>query len=364
MSRNPCPLLVPKLHLGTQLPEKLRFEEHVPGAAEAQLREHIRSQVQLGNEKDTSSYPHLPAGVLMSLGIALAFLLMAAQGAFAAESFDTRLARAHDTLRNGDPDGALTTYRELQTEDPESEVLYYSMGCAQYEQGAKLIEDKAPRDAVESFKTSRESFEKVLNARDPEIRKDAQYNHANAAAQIAINSVSAQQYEESKKAFEDSVKEYEVFLKQYPDHADARQNLDHVRYMLKSMLQNPPPQQPQQQGQQGQDDKDKDQQKDQRKQDKQQQQDPDQKKDEDKKQDEQAGQDKQQEKQQQEQQQAGAEAAKQDEKDQQKESADNPQPESHQNVEAILQSLEDTDKREQKETKNVRTEIKIGKDWW
>ncbi len=287
--------------------------------------------------------------------IALAFLLVAAHGALAAESFDSRLARAHDTLSNGDPDGALTTYRELQTEDPESEVLYYSMGCAQYKQGAKLIEEKAPRDAVESFKTAKGSFEKALNARDPEIRKDAQYNHANSTAQIAINSVSAQQYEESKKAFEDSVKEYEAFLKQYPNDENARQNLDHVRYMLKSMLQNPPPEQPQEQGQC---DKNNDQQKDQ------QQQDQQQKEGEDKKQDEQADQDKQQEKQQQEQQQAGAEAAKQDEKDQQKESADNTQPESHQNVEAILQSLEDTDKREQKETKNVRTEIKIGKDWW
>jgi len=304
-----------------------------------------------------------------NFSIALAFLLVAAQGAFAAESFDSRLARAHDTLRNGDPDGALTTYRELQTEDPESEVLYYSMGCAQYKQGAKLSEEKAPRDAVESFKTSRESFEKVLNAHDPEIRKDAQYNHANATAQIAINSVSAQQYEESKKAFEDSVKEYEAFLKQYPDHADARQNLDHVRYMLKSMLQNPPPPQ-QEKGEQNKDqnkDKNKDQNQEQDQQKDQQQQDQQQKEGEDKKQDEQADKDKQQEKHQQEQQQAGAEAAKQDEKDrkdQQKESADNPQPENHQDVEAILQTLEDTDKREQKETKNVRTEPKVGKDWW
>ena len=292
--------------------------------------------------------------------IVLAFLLVAAQGAFAAESFDTRLARAHDTLRNGDPESALAAYRELQTEDPESEVLYYSMGCAQYMQGVMLIE-QSPRDAVKSFKTAKKSFEKVQNARDPEIRKRTQYNHANATAQIAINSAEAQQYKQSLKAFEQSVKEYRAFLKQYPDDKAALQGLIHTLYEYQRRLQNPPPQQ---QGQQGQSDKNKDQQKDQQKQDKQQQQDPDQKKDEDKKQDEQAGQDKQQEKQQQEQKQAGAEAAKQDEKDGQKESVDNPQPESHQNVEAILQTLEDTDKREQKETKNVRTEIKIGKDWW
>ena len=281
-------------------------------------------------------------------------------GAYAAESFDKRLAKANETLRNGDPDGALAMYRDLQTEDPESESLYYGMGCASYKQGSNLVEDKAPRDAVESFKAARESFEKTLNARDPEIRRNARYDHANATAQIAINSIGAQQYEESKKAFEESVKEYEDLLKQYPDMTAARQNLDHMRYLLKSMLQNPPPPQQQQQGQ-GENKQDPNQQQDQQ-QGKDQQQ-----KGEEQKKDQKEGQDNQEQKPDQKQGEAKVAAAdkdQQEQKDQQKEAKDNPPPESQQNVEAILQSLEDVDKRQQKETKNTRTGIEIRKDWW
>jgi hypothetical protein len=280
---------------------------------------------------------------------------------YAAESFDSRLAKANKTLENGDPDGALGMYRDLQTEDPESEALYYGMGCAEYKQGSKLVEDKAPRDAVESFKTAKESFEKTLNARDPEIRRNARYDHANATAQIAINSIGAQQYEESKKAFEESVKEYEDLLKQYPDMTAARQNLDHMRYLLKSMLQNPPPPQQQQQGQ-GESKQDPNQQQQDQQQGKNQQQ-----KGEEQKNDQKEGQDNQEQKPDQKQGEAKVAATdkdQQEQKDEQKEAKDNPPPESQQNVEAILQSLEDVDKRAQKETKNARTGTEIRKDWW
>lgn len=280
--------------------------------------------------------------------IALACLLLVASGAFGSESFDKRLAKANKTLENGDPDGALTMYRDLQTEDPESEALYYSMGCAEYKQGSKLVEYKAPRDAVESFKTAKESFEKTLNARDPEIRRNARYDHANATAQIAINSIGAQQYEESKKAFEESVREYEDLLKQYPDMTAARQNLDHMRYLLKSMLQNPPPPQQQQHGQ-GENKQDPNQQQ----QDQQQGKDQQEQGEEQKKEEE--GQDNQEQNPDQKQ---GETKAAMCDKDQQE------QPEGQQNVEAILQSLEDVDKRAQKETKNTRTGIEIRKDWW
>jgi len=297
--------------------------------------------------------------------VALICLLALASGAFAAESFDTRLAKAHASLRNGDPDSALTMYRELQTEDPESDILYYSMGCAQCKQG-ELLQETAPRDAVEGFKVARQSFEKVLNARDPEIRKKAQYNHATATARIAQSAINAQQYEETKKAFEESVAEYEAYLKQYRKDSSARCNLFHMRYLLKKLLQNPPPPQEQQQGQDG-----KQQEQNQQGQNQQQCQNPKQGESEQKageeKKDDRGGKEDQEKKQDQEQGEAQAMAAnkdQQDQKDKQKESVDKPEPDSQRNVEAILQSLEDVDKREQKETKNVRTEVKIGRDWW
>ena len=299
------------------------------------------------------------------IAFAVALVLLVAPAAFAAGSFDSRLSKAHSMLANGDAEGAISAYHELQTEDPESEVLYYSMGCAQYKQGGKLIEQKAPKDAVDNFKSAQESFAKALNAKDPVIRKNAQYDHANATAQIAMNTMNAQQYEESKQAFEEAVKEYESFLKQNPDHQEARKNLDHVRYLLKSLLQNPPKQQ-EGQGDQNKDNKGQDKKQDQQKQGQQNQQQDgqdQQKKDEDKKQDDQGDKDKDKKQDTPEQQQG--QAGEQDNQDQQQQKdAAEQKPDDKQNVEAILQSLEDTDKREQKDEKNVRTSVETSKDWW
>jgi Ca-activated chloride channel family protein len=282
--------------------------------------------------------------------IVLTWLLLAASDAFGSESFDKRLAKANATLRNGDPEGALTMYRDLQTEDPESEVLYYSMGCAQCKQG-ELLKDSAPRDAIESFEKAKESFNKVLNARDPKIRKKAQYNHATATGQIAINSIAAQQYEKSKSAFEESIGEYEAFLKQYPKDSSARCNLYHMRYLLKQLLQNPPP--PKQQ-QEGQGEKKQDQSQQEQKQCDNPKQGESEQKSAERKEDEQQG----------EAQAMAADKDQQEQKDEQKEAKDNPPPENQQDVEAILQSLEDVDKRQQKETKNARTGTEMRKDWW
>jgi outer membrane biosynthesis protein TonB len=271
-------------------------------------------------------------------------LLLVAVNALAAESFNSRLRQGHALLQQGDPDGALTQYRDLQTEDPESDVLYYSIGCAQCEEGMQAVQQKAPQDALASLETAKASFEKVLTARDPEIRKNAAFNHANTVAQIAMQSAAAQKYEETTKAFEESVKEYEAFLKQHPDHEGAQKNLDHMRYLLKSMLQNPrPPQQQQGQGQPQ--DQNKQGQPPQDKQQKQEQEEP-----------------KPQEGQQP--QQAQAQANNQAEQDKQEKSVDEAQSDGRQNVEAILQSLEDVDNKQQQETKNQRTEIKMRREWW
>lgn len=290
---------------------------------------------------------------------AIACTLMSVN-ALAVESFNARLRQAHDLLQSGDPDGALAHYRELQTEDPESETLYYSIGCAEYEQGRKLVDQQAPRDAVNSFKAAKESFEKVVTARNPEIRMDAAFNHANCAAQIAEQSMAAQQYDDTKKAFEESVKEYEEFLRQHPDHEGARTNLNHIRYLLKSMLQNPPPPQEQQQQGQGQDEK-----KDEKKDEQQQEQGQDRQKDQEQQDQDKQDQDKQeQQKAEKEEQQQQAQAAQPEDENKPEQSAEDLPPDDKQNADAILQSLEDVDKREQQEMRNPHGNVRVPKEWW
>jgi len=301
-----------------------------------------------------------------------AFLILAVvPNAWCAESFRQRLDKANADLKGGKIDEALTEYRDLQTEDPESETLYYDFGCAYYKQGKEAADQKQAQDALTSFEEAKKNFEKVLNARHPEIRKNAAFQHANATAQIALQSKEAQKYDETVKAFEESVKEYESFLKQYPGDEGARAKLDYMRYVLKTMLQNPPPPQEQQgQGEQKQGD-----QKGQKQEDKGQQ-GQDQQKQDEQKQSEQKDQQKQTE---QQEQQAGKEEEKKDEKAEQAQEAseltegaqedkdqskDEAKPDDKQNVEAILQSLEDTDHREQRDMLNQRSEIKMRKEWW
>ncbi|NIA12901.1 MAG: tetratricopeptide repeat protein [Nitrospiraceae bacterium] len=316
------------------------------------------------------------------MGRVLCGIMWIAAVAAAEPSFNTQLERGHAALRAGDADGAIAAYRDLQTDDPESDVLYYSIGRAQYEQGVQNKEAGASEDAITAFQEAAKTFEAVATAADPELRKRAAYNHANCIAQIAEQSAAAQQYDETVAAFEQSVQEYEELLRKYPGYAAARNNLDHTRFLLKSMLQNPPPpQEQQQQGEDGEEQKGEqdqeqqqqqggDQQKGEQDQEQQQQQGGDQQKGDEEQQDEQSADEQQQqqgdepeEEQGTDEQQAGAQGEPGEDQIQNPQEGEGKKME-RQNVEALLESLEDIDEREQRETKNVRRDIQMRKDWW
>ena len=285
---------------------------------------------------------------------AIAAIVLITPVAFGAGSFRSRLEEAHALLNSGDVDGAMALYRDLQTDDPESDVLYYNMGRAHYEGALQEAELDAHEDALASLGQAKEAFEKVLHSADREVRREAAYNHANCVAQVAKLSATAQKHQETVEAFEQSVAEYEDFLRQHPDHEGARNNLDHMRYLLKSMLQNPPP--PQQQQGEGDENQDQKQQEDQG-QDQQQEQEGEQQQ-----QDQEEGPEDKQEEQQAEQQ---PQAQDQDESDEQEPSSEEEAPpDDRQNVEAILQSLEDIDEQEQHDARTQRPDTRLRNDWW
>ena len=279
-------------------------------------------------------------------------VLLMASSAFAVESFREQLERGHAFLRSGDVESALAEYRELQTEDPESDILYYSIGCAQYEKGLHEVDLQAPQDALASFDKAKVAFDQVLNAEDPEMRKKGAYNHANCVAQIAKQSAAAQEYDKTVEAFEQSVAEYEEFLRKHWDHEGARNNLDHVRYILKRMLQNPPPPPEQQQQGDKKEDQEGEQQASEQQEEGQNQQEQQQQGEEEQEQQEQQGEENQQEQQQSEEQASQEEAQEAQETD------------SQENIEALLQSLEDVDEREQREARQQRVPGRINRDWW
>jgi len=296
--------------------------------------------------------------------LVLASLLLVLCGRVdAAGSFRQQLEKGNGQLREGNPTGALDQYRELLTEDPESPLVRYNMGLAHYGEASQFGGLGSTEDALAALNKAKEEFENAEKySRDPKLRLDAAYNHANATAQQAKWSAEAAKsgagkFEDTIKAFEASVTEYEELLKRQPDHAGAKQNLDHMRYLLKSMLQNPPPpQEQQQQQQQQQDGQNQDQ--DQQKQEQQQQEQQDQQ------QEQQAQDQQQQEAQAQQQQEQQAAQSEQDQQQDQQDQAQNSDNLPEGNTEALLESLEETDKREQREVKNPQRGNPVQGNWW
>lgn len=251
------------------------------------------------------------------------------------QPFASRLTDANELYFSGDHEGAMSAYRDLQTDEPESDLLYYGLGCSNYELGMAALENESPDVALDEFEKAQEYFDKTLISPDFEIRTNASYNLANCYAQVAK---SAKDNEKRKEAFESSINQYEEILRNHPDHKGARNNLDHMRYLLKKMLQNPPP--PQDHEGEGEE------------------------------QEEEEGDEEESEG---EEEQEGGDNDQESEEEQEQDSEQQPssgnpeeeqEPKDRQTIEAILQSIEEQDNREQRDTKNQRSTIRVGKDWW
>lgn len=283
------------------------------------------------------------------------------------ESFTDRLEKAHGLLREGKPEEAMSVYRDLQTDDPESDILYYSIGCAEYEKGKADAEAGATEGATESLKEAADSFQRVAISPTAAIRRGARYNLANSKAQLAKQAAAAGQSDAAGKGFEEAIRAYDECLRLYPDNENARNNRDHVRYLLKKMLQNPPAPQQQSNDEQNQDQEKQNQGGSQDQQDKDSTAEP--------KQDQQQGEDEQEQ---------GRQSPEETQAQQEKEQSSQPGQEQaltsearppdeasnakegdmdKRNLEAILQSLEELDQPELYDTK-ARRPGSVRGEWW
>ncbi len=182
----------------------------------------------------------MPKALLLSL-------LLAATSFAHAQRFDSRFEDGYALLRAGDPDGALESFRELLTEDPDSEYVKYSIAAAQYRKGLKSLEietsEEGVEEGVEQLYQARDGFDALRNTKDPFLRKNAPFSAANSTAQVARHYDPHDQYNERSQALRDAIVAYEKVLRSQPGHAGATTNLNHARYLLKTMLQDPPPDQ-------------------------------------------------------------------------------------------------------------------------
>ncbi len=156
-----------------------------------------------------------------------------------------QIERGNELLKRGDAQAALELYRLLQVEEPSSGVLRYNMGCAKVSLGKEALEAGRLDEAFEHFEAALEIFENLPDEADASLKRDAEYNLVNTEGRQARAIAGAAPYEEALETVENSIRRYEEFLARYPDHEAAQHNLDHMRYLRKTLLDEPPPEEPQ-----------------------------------------------------------------------------------------------------------------------
>jgi Ca-activated chloride channel family protein len=160
-------------------------------------------------------------GSLICLAIAMGLM---APGPARAGLWTSPVKEGMQAWDNKQYDQAKKHFIDAQLENPDDPRLYYNIGAAAYAAG--------DYDLAES------NFAQALNAKDRELKHNALYNLANTRYR--------------KNHLDKAVEDYQNLLKEFPDDAQAKENLAFVKKKLEEKKK-------QQQDQKNKDDKDKDQ---------------------------------------------------------------------------------------------------------
>lgn len=171
----------------------------------------------------------------------LMVLLLSPLHAQAAEYFDSRFEPGYDLLKQGEFDKALENFEQLKTDTPDSELVDYSIASVFYQRALAQRDSQELEGAIEQFSIAKQQFGALSSSADDFLREQAPLNAANATAQIAKLYSPEQEYKERVQGLKQALDEYDAYLGQYPGHRSAQRNRDHVSYLLKQLLRNPPP---------------------------------------------------------------------------------------------------------------------------
>ncbi|MBI1319626.1 MAG: hypothetical protein GC168_11865 [Candidatus Hydrogenedens sp.] len=178
--------------------------------------------------------------------IAALLIIVCAAPVFAA-SFDTRLREAHALASQGNFDEAVSALDELKVDYPDRPSIDYVMGGVHYKKGAGLAEAGDAEGARTEFDEAVRTFTGLSQHEDQRLALDASFGRANAMTQEAKLLAAPETFKEGVQALRNAEQAYVELLKRDPAYPGAQQNLDHVRYVLKQLLQNKPEEPEQQQ---------------------------------------------------------------------------------------------------------------------
>ena len=143
-------------------------------------------------------------------------------GPVMAASKDTLVEKGNTLFQNGDYDGALDAYEEAAVFDPESPLILFNKGAALYKK--------------EDYAAAREAFQQsALKTKDIAFEANARFN----AGLCFFREGERQKDSDLNKTLEAygaSIQAFQEALKLNPDLTEAAENIELVRLMMKSVL--------------------------------------------------------------------------------------------------------------------------------
>lgn len=170
------------------------------------------------------------------------FMLLAVVygAALPAASLDAVIDQANHLLATGQPGAALEQCREAQVEYPNSAALLFAIASAEAAVAEERLREHAGEEAGVQFRSARETFTRAAAKNPARFGPAATYNAATCLVHLDATFDPASAYDERVENLRRAVAAFEACLEAYPDHEKARKNLDHARYQLNLLLQDPP----------------------------------------------------------------------------------------------------------------------------
>lgn len=178
----------------------------------------------------------------MRRSLLIAFLALSASPVWS-DALDDRLERGYAMLGGGEATAALDHFRDMLTDYPDSDSIQYAIAASMYEEGLRQLESGDEAAGLKGLAEAKRAFDQLAASEEPFVRKEAPFGSANCQAVLAKHLDPNEAFSERVEALKSAVRSYEHVLDETPEHGRAATNLNHVRYELKRMLQQPPPQQ-------------------------------------------------------------------------------------------------------------------------
>ncbi|MBX3179119.1 MAG: hypothetical protein KF886_17325 [Candidatus Hydrogenedentes bacterium] len=167
----------------------------------------------------------------------ITFVLAAAPAG--AGPVDDAIARATRLVAAGQPADALRVCREARVEHPDAPELLFAIGCMAAAAGEQMASGD-PAVAADHLRAAREMFAWAASAAPEAFAAASAYNAATCLLMMDATIDPRTGYDERVANLRAAVAELEACAARSPELERARRNLDHARYRLNTLLQNPP----------------------------------------------------------------------------------------------------------------------------